>query len=249
MDIALQLYSVRDYTQTPDALKETLAKVRKCGYRFVETAGFYGMPAAELADLLSQFELKTCSTHTGMDALVTGFDAVVADHEALGAVNVGVPGMPAYYPRTTEGYAAFGQKLDEYAARLAEHNLTLSYHNHAQEFTDLSAPCGWDTIFSASKLLKMQLDTGNAFIGGADPACWLKKYRDRVTTIHYKDEKSIGGKIQDTAIGEGSLSWKEISALIADTGCAYIIVEVEAFDRDPWDILAVSYSNIFAMFK
>ena len=55
MKIAMQLYTVRDYTRTPEGLRDTLKHLADAGYRYVETAGFFGMTAGELKALLAEY--------------------------------------------------------------------------------------------------------------------------------------------------------------------------------------------------
>lgn len=41
--------------------------------------------------------------------------------------------------------------------------------------------------FSPSPYLRMNMDTGNTFIAGQDPAAFLKRFQDRVSHVHVKD--------------------------------------------------------------
>lgn len=249
MKTALQLYSVREYTKTPETLAQTLKKVRAAGFEYVETAGFYGMTAFAFADLLDENGLTVVSTHTGFEALTGNFDAVAEEHKIFGTKHLSVPGMPgSMYMDTYEGFAAFAQKLDDYANKLAALGMTISYHNHSHEFKPVGDTCGWDIIYTVSKNVNMQLDTGNAYEGGADPIKWLEKFADKMVTVHFKDKIKKDGRFADCAIGDGELDWKKIAALVKKSPAEYAIVEIEEFSNDPWETLKKSYDNIAGMF-
>ena len=84
MKIAMQLYSIRDYTKTREDLEASLEKLAACGYKYVETAGFYGMTAAELKDLLAKYGLSGIAIMQ-MSAFITRLNKKQMDffHESL----------------------------------------------------------------------------------------------------------------------------------------------------------------------
>ena len=63
MDYGVQMYSVRDVTEKD--MEKALKAVSDIGYRFVEFAGFFGHPAAEIKAMLDHYGLKVSGTHTG----------------------------------------------------------------------------------------------------------------------------------------------------------------------------------------
>ncbi len=251
MTIGLQLYTVREYTRTLEDLKETLKKVAQCGYTVVETAGYYGLSAKELADLLAYYGLRTVSTHTGFEAVVSNLEQVIADHKALGATHCGVPAMPGrWYCRTKAGFAAFGERMEIAAKELAKEGITLSYHNHTFEFEPVEGgTCGEAVLFDSAPTVYLQLDTGHCYAAHEDPAAWLAKYQNRIVTVHYKDVRFVDGVRRDVAIGEGEVNFPAVTDVLKKSGCEYIIVEHEEFNRDPWDILKTSYDNIRSYLK
>jgi sugar phosphate isomerase/epimerase len=250
MEIALQLYTLRDFTKTPEGLRDALKKLSDCGYKYVETAGYYGMTAAELSKLLAEYGLKAISTHTGIEAITENIGKVIEDHNALGAKNCSIPGLPGrYYAQTAAGYSAAGEIMNLAAEKLAENGISLSYHNHTHEFLPIGNSCGYNFIFEHAPLLNMQLDVGHAYAAHQAPEQWIKRYSDRIKTVHYKDVVFIDGVRRDYPIGEGKVNWKAVTAEIKKTGCEYIIVEHEEFIRDAWDICKTSYNNIVNFLK
>ena len=66
-EYGIQMYSVRDITEKdmPGALR-ALAEM---GYKNVEFAGFFGIPAEEIKKLLDDNGLKVSGTHTGWNEI------------------------------------------------------------------------------------------------------------------------------------------------------------------------------------
>jgi sugar phosphate isomerase/epimerase len=84
--------------------------------------------------------------------------------------------------------------------------------------------------FSNSPYLRMNMDTGNTFIAGQDPAAFLKRFADRVSHVHVKDVspslaaatrgKQTGIAVSQCALGEGvnAENIKKCLALLRDRG-------------------------------
>ncbi len=245
MEIGIQLYSVRNYLHDVSEIKSTLAKLRECGYTCVETAGFAGLDVRAFNDLLKEADLKAVSMHIGLEHLVNEFDVLVDELAVFGASECCVPGIPGkYYHGTAAGFAAVAEVLDAGAEKLAEKGVALSYHNHCHEFYPVATSCGMRFMFDTAKTLHMQLDVGHCYAARENPVEWLNRYNDRISTVHYKDVQFIDGKRHDVAIGEGEVDWVGVTESVKRSGCKYIIVEHEEFNRDVWDICKTSCDNI-----
>lgn len=249
MEIAMQMYSLRESTKTPSGLRDTLKKLRECGYRYVETAGYFDMTAENLAHLLAQYGLKAISAHIGIEDIVTNINKVIEDSLALGVKNCCVPSTGRYYQRSAAGYSAAGEILNSAAEKLLENGISLSYHNHQHEFNPINGSCGFELIYEHAPLVKVQLDVGHAYAAGQVPEEWILRYIDRIVTIHYKDVRFIDGVRRDYPIGEGEVNWKAVTTAVKKSGCEYIIIEHEEFIRDNWDICKTSYNNIAKFLK
>ncbi len=245
MRIAMQLYSLRNYGDSKEQLKETLKNLRSSGYKHVETAGYFGLSVAEFAALLEESDLSAISTHTGIEAIAGNLSKVIEDHKLLGAKHCCIPGLPgSYYHRTVAGFTAAAEVMNLAAEKLAEHDISLSFHNHGHEFLPMGDSCGLDYILQNAPLVNMQLDVGHAYAAHVLPQEWLRRYGARIKTVHYKDVKFIDNVRRDYPIGEGDVNWSEVTAEIKDSTCEYIIVEHEEFIRDVWDVCKTSYDNI-----
>jgi sugar phosphate isomerase/epimerase len=80
---------------------------------------------------------------------------------------------------------------------------------------------------SDSPWLKVNYDTGNAFLGGEDPCEGLKAVADRLVHVHAKDiaiqhAEAERGKVTGTpvgcACGDGVIDWARVIAILRDGG-------------------------------
>jgi len=83
--IAAQLYTLRDYLQTPEDIAKTLAKVRKIGYRMVQLSGLGKIEPKELKKILDGEGLVGNSTHIDLGRLMNETGRVIEEHKILGA--------------------------------------------------------------------------------------------------------------------------------------------------------------------
>jgi hypothetical protein len=75
--VALQLYTLRDYLKTPAAIRQTLKRVRAMGYPAVQASGLGPLPEAELIEILRGEGLVLCATHESADTIRKSPEKVV----------------------------------------------------------------------------------------------------------------------------------------------------------------------------
>jgi sugar phosphate isomerase/epimerase len=124
----------------------------------------------------------------------------------------------------------------------------VGYHNHSGEFRLQDEDSPWDAFFANTCMdVVMQLDIGNAFAAGVDPAAILKRYPDRAATIHVKEFCSTNPQAY---IGEGEVDWKEIFDLLESLcGTEWYIVEYEAAGMPPLESVGHCIDNLHRMGK
>lgn len=204
MDYSLQLYSVRD--SAGENFEETLKKVSEMGYTGVEFAGFYGHSAEEIADMLNKYNLKVTGIHQGLDPLMEDFDGVVEYNKKIGNKHYIIPGHDL---SSQDKIDEFVKNVAIYKEKLAEHGITLGFHNHKREF-DVN-PDGsfvYDQLIYRTDI-QLEVDVYWAFRGMHDPIALLERVKDRVTYIHLKDgldDDSSRGK----PLGMGVTPIKEV---------------------------------------
>ena len=92
--IAAQLFTIRDFTQTRDDFAASMAKIRAIGYEAVQVSQIGDIPDAEVKRIADDNGLTICNTHSSVDQLQRDPDAVIEQHRLWGARHVAIGGMP-----------------------------------------------------------------------------------------------------------------------------------------------------------
>ncbi len=248
MRLALQLYTLREFAQTPDDLGVTLAKVRTIGYEVVEIAGICQIEAGELAKMLRDSGLTACSVHLSHAHLTNENGKAIDQLHTLDCKYAVISGMPERY-RNAEGYAKFAREATELGKKLADAGLSLGYHNHSFELESFGGRTGLRTLFEDSDraYLKAQLDVYWIQHGGGDPAWWARECLGRLPMVHLKDMTVRNNVPIMAEIGEGNLNWPHVLDACQSAGVEWYIVEQDECERDPFESIAISLRNLKKM--
>lgn len=247
--LAVQLYTVRQFTKTPAEFAEALKRVRRIGYRAVQLSTHGPIEPGELARILKEADVACCATHVGAPSFVDRFDELVADHRLWGCQYPGVGGF--FKERATaQDFVDFARKFDAIGARLREQGLTFVYHNHNHEFARYGGRLGMDLIMenSSGQNVTMELDTHWVTRGGGDPAAWIARCAARgpLPVVHLKD---LAVNPEDRSplfaeVGEGNLDWPAILKACKKAKVRWYCVEQDVCPGDPFESLAISYRNL-----
>lgn len=239
--VGLQLYSVRSVAEKD--LPGVIAKVAQMGYQGVEFAGYYGHEAADIRKMLDDNGLVCCGTHTQMDALSdANLAATLKLNKTLGNKHVIVPWLQPNEANPKEAWLGYAKRLNTLAGKLASEGMSVGYHNHAHDFAPLDDTTPWDLLASNTRPeVIMQIDTGNAMSGGADPITYLKRYPGRSVTVHLKEFSKTN---PNAMIGEGDVPWAEVFKLCRTVGgTRWYIIEEEKDAYPPLESVEISLNN------
>jgi len=245
--IALQLYSVRD--DCARDLPGTLKAVADMGYEGVEFAGYYNYSAKDLRRLLDDTGLRVAGTHIGLETLLGDeFERTVEFNQTIGNKFLIVPGLAGERRNSRAAWQQTAKVFNEIAAKLEPLGMQTGYHNHTVEFAPLEGELPWDTFFGSTRRdVVMQIDTGNALHGGADPVPFMERYPGRATTVHLKEYSS---SYNTALIGEGVVRWADFFRLCETTGgTQWYIVEQESYAFPPLECVAKCLENLKKMGK
>ncbi len=183
MNYGLQLYSVRDMTDTD--LRGALCAVAEMGYTSVEFAGFFGHSAEEVKNMLAEAGLSISGAHTPCeDILPDRIDATIAYHTAIGNKRIIIPWVDLSTPEKLEALISL---IREASPKLAAAGIALGYHNHHFEFETSSwGVCIHEELQKHTDIF-FEIDTFWAWVAGRDPVALLKELGSRVSVIHLKD--------------------------------------------------------------
>jgi sugar phosphate isomerase/epimerase len=229
--IALQLYSVRE--DCARDLPGVLRAVAAMGYDGVEFAGYHGRSSEELRAMLDEDGLRCAGTHTPFVSLLPDqIEATIAFNHTLGNRFLIAPSLPEERRNSRDAWLQTAGLFNEAAETAAPHGMRVGYHNHWVEFTPMDGELPWDTFFGNTREdVVMQLDTGNALLGGADPVPFLQRYPGRALTVHLKEYSATNDQ---ALIGEGDVKWDELFALCeGQGGTEWYIVEQETHVYPP----------------
>ncbi|OPH55985.1 xylose isomerase [Paenibacillus ferrarius] len=249
MNIAAQLYTVRDYTKKEIDLRETLRKIKDIGYEAVQISAI-GPIAPEVVKVLAdEAQLRICASHTSFQRMKEDLDQVIKEHQLWNCRYVGLGAIPEQYNSSREGYEAFVLDSADIVSRLHQAGLQFIYHNHRFEFDKFGGSrTGMDVLFESTKPEEFgfELDLFWVQAGGADPADWIQKTAGRMAVVHLKDMAIIKDHAVTAEIGEGNMNYGKLIQACRDTGVEWYVVEQDECRRDPFESLAISYRNLQA---
>ena len=229
MNYGLQLYSVRDLAKVN--YEQALRQVAEMGYAMVEPAGFFGLPANEVAAMLKHYGLTACSTPTGFQLLVDDFEGQVAYHKAIGCHDLILPAAPF---KTAEDITATVDAINRWQPALEAEGIRLHYHNHSKEFWKNQDGQIAQEEFAARTNILFELDTFWVFNAGLNPLDVMEQYRDRLHFVHLKD--GIPQDLSDPAskpvgrsLGSGKAPVAAVRQKAIEMG-ATLVVESEGLD-------------------
>ncbi len=245
----IQLWSVRREIDADPA--GTLKAIASYGYRFVETAGTGGLPAAEFRKLLDDNGLVCVSAHQSFDAnnLQKTFDdakALGAKYTTSGLLRPGTGALPvegtdagfmgtmrAMTADDAKSIAAFCNQIGEGAKA---NGLTYAYHNHFFEFAPLAGGMtGFDILLAETDpaLVAFEQDCGWSAVAGKDPTALLTQHASRMPLLHIKDflplaaGQTAAAQRRSTELGNGEVDYEPILVAAAAAGVEQYFVEQE----------------------
>lgn len=250
--LAAQLYTIRQHTQTRDDFARSMSKIREIGYRAVQVSAIGDISDADVKQIVNDNGLRICNTHTLLDRLQNDLDAVIAQHQLWDCRHIAIGSMPAPFRESADGYKRFAALGSQIGERLAEADMTFSYHNHSFELVKFDGRAGLEILFDESdpRYLQAELDTYWIQHGGADPAAWIERLAGRMPVVHLKDMVMLPGAPGErpqqamAEVGEGNMNFPDILAACRRAGVEWYAVEQDICQRDPFESLAISFENL-----
>ncbi len=242
--LSVQLYTVRNFLTTPEAIAASLKKIHAIGYRFVEISSLEHIPMTETKAMLDEAGLQVSAIHFDFEPLLANLDKCLEQCRVFDTKNIILSMMPEAYAQ--DGCAGFQRFIDQ-AILLCEKvhtaGFTISYHNHNYEFTRFDGRLALDWIFEATAThhLDMEIDTHWIQMGGGNPVAWIRKVTGRMNSVHLKDFAVEMWTPIFAEVGQGNLNWSEIIPACHETGVEFFVVEQDECRRDPFESLKLSY--------
>ena len=251
--IAVTMYTLRDFCNLPEDIVRTFARVRKIGYRDIQIsgAGLMAVHPPDLARMVADAGLRIIGSHIGLQLMRDDLKNVIWRLHQWNCAYTAVPYMPPEERATLEDWKARAKEFVALGRAFAKEGITLQYHNHHFEFQKFGGKAALEILYASTspKFLQAEIDVAWVARGGGDPAAWCRRVKGRMDQVHLKDWMMIGEEPSWTEVGEGNLNWPAILKACRTAGVRHYIVEQDdcPVTQDPFRSIRISYRNLLAM--
>ncbi|HCE12585.1 MAG TPA: sugar phosphate isomerase/epimerase [Enterococcus sp.] len=237
--IGVQLWSIQDACKEDFAA--ALQTVKQAGYDGVEFAGYYDHSAEEIAALLAYHGLAAAASHIPYEALLPDkIQETLAFEQAIGNTRIVIPYASF---DTVEKWQDFAQSLKDIAQQVQAVGMTLYYHNHAHEFTEIPDRSMIDLLLKDNPSLRLEADLYWLAFADVDVLPWLTAHRETVGLVHIKDMQAQPK--ESTEINRGILPIKDYVEAAKALDLPWLIVEQEAFQSyGPLEAITIDYLQL-----
>jgi len=250
--IAIQMYTTRDFQKDQKGLEQTLHRLRQIGYAGVEVCAIRAMEGdspevshEDLAKMLQDQGLRCISMHSSFDRLRDQTDEEMARCRLLGCDYVSIGPPKEVWDGVTEGFRRWIPEARNVAAKLKAGGVRLGIHNHHREFQGLPGQRPMDVMIEqGGSDVMLELDTYWIAHAGANPVKPIMRCQGRVPIVHLKDKIVQNYDTTWGPIGEGNLEWDEIIPACKKCGTEWYVVEIDECPRDVFDCLRSSYDYL-----
>ena len=228
--MGIQLYTLRDFTQTAADLDATLGRLAAWGVRDVQFSAIGDIPADVQKEILDKHGMRVCVTHKGFDRMQNDLDGLIAEHKTIGCDALGLGSCPGEYRENVEAARRFVAETKPIAEKLAAAGMTFNYHNHDFEFKKLpDADCNIMDILLAETdpaCFHFIPDVAWIHFAGYDPVAVLGRMKDRVKVLHFKDYViDEAGERKFVSLGKGKVNLRECYEAAKELEIPYIMYE------------------------
>jgi sugar phosphate isomerase/epimerase len=247
MTLGVQLFTLREFTQTLGDFAETLRRVADIGYSTVQVSNTCDYEP----DWLEEQLLKS-----GLQCPLVDFDKPVTSEYI----------MLATMPGGIGDYDAFRERFEPLSREFAAQGRQLLYHNHVTEFAKTRATPQGGLCSSGGLLdeavakfddknyleriaddlpdMGFVLDTYWIQAAGGDPAWWIRRFAGRIPCVHFKDMAYNNG-IRMAPVYEGNINFDAVLDACRESGTKHIFVEQDnCYGEDPFECIKRSYANL-----
>ena len=147
-EIALTLYTVRDFCQTEKDLLNTLKKIKKIGYDAIQVSSIGPINSIEIKKMCDDIGLTICATHEPNEEIINNTELVI---EKLNTLNCSYTALP--YPKNMNFLDInvldkFIEDINIAGSIFSKANKVLCYHNHALEFQKINQEVILERIYN-----------------------------------------------------------------------------------------------------
>jgi sugar phosphate isomerase/epimerase len=242
MGIGLQLYTLRE--ELEQDFRGTLRKVAALGYEGVEFAGYGGLAAEELKQLLDELNLKAIGAHVKLNQIKDNLEQEIAYLQVIGAPYLICPFILPEDRQKGDGWKPLFDLFGRAGGDVREKGLRFAYHNHAFEFEDkVGGDFVFDALYSSTSAdaVLVEMDVCWVQYAGQNPLEYIQRYAGRLPLLHLKDFKRSPDNPMDTVeLGLGEVDLHTVIQASSDAGVEWLIVEQDHCANPPMTSVAAS---------
>lgn len=249
--LAVQMFTVREFTGSQKDLARTLEKIKGIGYPAVQISAVGAMggkhpevDAKTMRQMLDDSGLKCIATHRPLEALLGNVDEEIEFHNILGCNYVAFGGIALEHRMDPAAYWKFLKDASAVIPTYKAAGISFGHHNHSQEFTRTDEGMWLEDILieNGGMDLKLELDLYWVEHAGLNCERLLERCHGRVPVIHLKDKAVVpeDGPVM-APVGAGNMDWTHIIPACEAAGVEWYAIEQDVCREDPFDCLLSSY--------
>lgn len=226
MKLGAQFFSIRSECQNPNALYNSMKKIKEIGYEIIQISGVCDIEAEELKAFSEELSLPITCTHKSYDLIVNNTDELIKYHKTISCPVIGLGGMPVEMRDSLEGIRTFISSMKEPIKKINAAGLSFGYHNHAFEFNKFDNKRIYDILIEELPEAEFIHDVYWSKYAGVSCIEYIELLgkEKRITNIHFKDMKTEPqGPI--CPCGEGVTDFAPIAQCCKKYGIENILVE------------------------
>jgi sugar phosphate isomerase/epimerase len=249
---AVQLFTLRKYTQTPEGLRNTFKRVKEIGFDWVQLSCIGPISPETIRDYLNEFDLKVCVTHSPLIRMKNDLKNLIKEHKMWGCNCIGLGNLnKEYIDAGYKGYKQFIRDITPIVKELKENGMTFNYHSHSYEFVKEKGRFMYDMLIEDTdpEAFHFIQDTFWMCHAGVNHVNYINKVKNRMSTIHLKDYAirldwfDLPEAVY-AEIGAGNIDFNPIIKACRENGVKYLAIEQDKWTRDPFECLEDSLSEV-----
>ena len=224
----------------------TIEKLSNWGYKALEHGGFLLKgDVNENLKKLSDMNFSVLSISTDNNGLQNNLDDIISKAHAIKVKNV----INFWTdPQSYDEAMQIAELFEQAGEKLRKEGLNYCYHNHNHEFRKIFNGAKYFDLLMAHtspENVCLNLDIGWVSVGGENTVEVIRRVKDRIKLMHFKDFYDLNDKNSFTALGTGKVKIQEILAEADKLGIEYITVEQDILrNLNADDTVLLSYLTL-----
>lgn len=184
-------------------------------------SGYFGLSQEAFRDVCRDFGLRIPSLHTDMDTLENHMGPLSEAANRIGATYVTLPSIPPDRRQDLEGYKKMADTFNRIGAEARRGGIRFAYHNHGYGLQAVDGIVPFDMMIGATDpdTVFLEMDIFWTTAAKADPAEYLRNYRNRYKMLHIKDMRELKYFAGD---GGDPSQWIELFPYMASAGAGVL---------------------------